>query len=212
MGAFGSDLDIVNSARISFNKKHEEMEEGDDKLIHFLLKNKHGTPFEIPVFRFQVRAPLTVFREWQRHRISSFNEVSGRYVKMDLESYVPLPSAIREQKGKPGAYVFEPMEFRKAEEVISHMIQCFNNSYNCYEMLLEMGVAKEVARGVLPQNLMSEMIYQVNARSLMNFLALRNADNAMHEIRQYAIAMEDSFKEILPVTYEAFVKYGRVAP
>jgi len=212
LGAFGSDLDIVNSARISFNKKHEEMEEGDDKLIHFLLKNKHGTPFEIPVFRFQVRAPLTVFREWQRHRISSFNEVSGRYVKMDLESYVPLPSAIREQKGKPGAYVFEPMEFRKAEEVISHMIQCFNNSYNCYEMLLEMGVAKEVARGVLPQNLMSEMIYQVNARSLMNFLALRNADNAMHEIRQYAIAMEDSFKEILPVTYEAFVKYGRVAP
>ena len=111
LGAFGSDLDIVNSARISFNKRHEEMEKGDENLIHFLLRNRHGTTFEIPVFRFQVRAPLTVFREWQRHRISSFNEVSGRYVEMKTDSYLPLE--IRKQVGKPGNYTYETMSERE---------------------------------------------------------------------------------------------------
>lgn len=188
------------------------MEEGDDKLIDFLLRNRHGTPFEIPVFRFQVRAPLTVFREWFRHRISSFNEVSGRYVKMDLDSYLPLPSAVRKQIGKPGNYKFVPMEFAKAEEVLYHMNECYNNSYNCYERLLEMGVAKEVARSVLPLGLFSEMIYQANARSLMNFMSLRSAENAMFEIRQYSLAIEEFFKEILPITYDSFIKHGRLSP
>jgi thymidylate synthase (FAD) len=213
LDSMGSDLDIVNSARISFNKRHDQMEEGDDKLIHFLLKNRHGTPFEIPIFRFQVRAPLTVFREWQRHRISSFNEVSGRYVKMELDAYLPEPGvAIREQKGKPGAYHYETMEVRKAKELASAMQQCYHNASDCYEELLEQGMAKEVARGVLPQNLFSEMIYQANARSIMNFISLRSAENAMYEIRQFSYAIEEMFREVLPITYEAFVKYGRQAP
>lgn len=212
LGSFGSDLDIVNSARISFNKKHEKLEEGDDKLIHFLLKNRHGTPFEIPVFRFQVRAPLTVFREWQRHRISSFNEISGRYVEMELESYSPSLENIRTQVGKPGNYHYEPLPELQAGECKRFMDWAFERSYDTYKILLQKGVAKEVARGVLPQNLFSEMIYQANARSLMNFMSLRSAENAMFEIRQYSLAIEEMFKNVLPITYEAFIKFGRVSP
>ena len=208
----GSDLDIVNSARISFHKKHSQMKDGDDKLIDFLLRNRHGSPFEMPVFRFQVRAPLTVFREWQRHRISSFNEVSGRYVKMELESYVPSVEDMRKQTGKPGNYKFVTMPRIEAHEVTALMYRNYMDSYKDYEKLLEMGVAKEIARGVLPQNLFSEMIYQANARSLMNFISLRSAENAMLEIRKYSLAIEDIFKEILPITYESFIKHGRVAP
>ncbi len=212
LGSFGTDLDIVNSARISFNKKHEKLEDGDDKLIHFLLKNRHGTPFEIPVFRFQVRAPLTVFREWQRHRISSFNEISGRYVEMQLDSYLPAPEQIRKQVGKPGNYRYEPILGSDNNIATAILHHSFNQSYKSYKDLLALGVAKEVARGVLPQNLFSEMIYQANARSLMNFMSLRSAENAMYEIRQYSLAIEEMFKEVLPITYEAFVKFGRVSP
>jgi thymidylate synthase (FAD) len=210
LGSFGTDLDIVNSARISFNKKHDELVEGDDKLIHFLLKNRHGTPFEIPVFRFQVRAPLTVFREWQRHRISSFNEVSGRYVEMELDSY--QPANCRKQVGKPGKYTYEDLDDFHNRTATAIMDSSFKHSYVAYRQLLSMGVAKEVARGVLPQNLFSEMIYQANARSLMNFMSLRSAENAMWEIRQYSLAIEEMFKQVLPITYEAFIKFGKVSP
>lgn len=207
----GSDLDIVNAARISYNKKHEAMEKGDDRLIHFLLRNRHGSPFEMPIFKFQIRAPITVIRELQRHRLSSMNEISGRYVKLEMGAYVPHPSAVRTQVGKAGNYSYEPME-ELGEWVADHMQQCYNVAYECYEMLLENGVARELARNVLPLGTFSEFVWQINARALMNFISLRSADNAMYEIRQYSEAIEKMFADILPTTYEAFIEYGRQAP
>ena len=213
LNVMGDDLDIVNAARISFDKHHEQIKEGDDKLIFFLAKNRHGTPFEMVDFMFQVRCPLTVAREWFRHRIASYNEMSGRYVKMEKDVYLPALSAVRTQQGKPGHYTFESVDDGFAEDkCIEVMASAYNYAYDAYEELLEKGIAKELARNVLPQGMFTEFRYKTNARSLMNFLSLRNAPNAMLEIRKYAEEMEKMFAEKLPITYEAFIKTGRIAP
>ena len=201
------------SDRISFDKRHDKIEKGDDSLIDFLLRNRHGTPFEFIEFAWQIRAPITVVREWQRHRIASYNEMSGRYVKMEPDMYLPAPDAIRIQRGKPGHYVFEPIQNTNIETLtINVMESAYRNAYSAYEQLLEFGLAKELARNVLPLGLFTEFRFKVNARSLMNFLSLRNADNAMLEIKKYAQALEEDFKRVAPLTFKAFKKHGRRAP
>lgn len=209
----GDDLAIVNDARQSFDITHKELVASDAGLIHYLVKNRHGTPTEAVTFKFQIKAPIPVAREWMRHRFSSFNEVSGRYVKLKPEFYYPDKAAIRTQTGKPGYYIFKPIE---DNGVVTEVAQIFRSSYNDaytrYERLLELGVAKELARNVLSQGLFTTFTYTANARSLMNFLSLRNHSTAMYEIRQYAVAIEEIFKEYLPITHAAFVEGGRVAP
>jgi thymidylate synthase (FAD) len=208
----GSDLDVVNSARISYKNQHIMFEPGDDKLIGFLMKHRHGTPFEAVEFHFQVRAPISVVREWQRHRIASYNEVSGRYVKMELDSYMPARKNIRSQVGKPGHYKFIPCEPNIKLHVETIFKETYDLCYRAYETMLEMGVAKELARNVLNLGLFTEFRFKTNARSLMNFLELRNAPNAMFEIQEYARAIEEDFKTILPITHQAFLDNGRKAP
>ncbi len=209
-GCLADDLSVVNSARVSFAQRHEEMEEGDDKLINFLMKNRHGTPFEHNSFRFHVKAPIFVFREWQRHRIGSYNEWSARYSKLEPEFYIP--DYVRTQTGKPGAYTYE--------EVPEEISQAFQNDLNyangkaweCYIEAISLGVAKEQARLALPVSIYSQMYWTVNARSLMNFLSLRNHEHAQWEIKEFALAVEQFFVEKMPITSWYFVKNGRVAP
>jgi len=210
--SMASDLSVVNAARVSFNNHHLKMEEGDDKLIRFLMKNKHGTPFEHNAFRFRIKAPLFVFREWQRHRWSSFNEWSGRYSELKPEFYIPVPKNVRTQTGKPGAYTFEPTRADVAEAFIWRLEKQSNLAFGEYEDAINGGIAKELARLFLPLNIYSEMFWTVNARALMNFLSLRNADTAMFEIREYAEAIEEYFDNEMPVTAQAFVANGRIAP
>jgi thymidylate synthase (FAD) len=212
-GVLGNDLSIVNDARQSFDVEHSELTKKDEGLINFLMKHKHGTPFEGVTFKFQIHAPLPVVREAMRHRNSSFNEVSGRYIKMKEEFYYPAPEAIRTQKGKPGAYTFEPVNNRNLETIVDNIFQkSYNDSYKQYEELLKLGIAKELARNVLCQGLFTTFMYQANARSLMNFLSLRNAPNSMYEIRRYAEEIEKVFAEKIPITYKSFIANGRVAP
>lgn len=209
----GGDIDVVNSARISYNKQHREMEKGDEGLINFLMQHRHGTPFEAIEFHFQIKAPLPVVREWQRHRIASYNEVSGRYVELALDSYIPDNGAIRTQVGKAGAYNYEKIEDENVRQHVKQLMQdTYDKCYESYKLLLDFGVAKELARFVLPQGLYTEFRFKTNARSLMNFISLRNADNAMYEIREYAKKIEESFSTVAPITCEAFIKNGRVAP
>lgn len=206
------DLSVVNSARVSFNNRHNVMEQGDDKLIAFLMKNRHGTPFEHNSMRFHVKAPLFVFREWQRHRIASYNEWSARYSELKPDFYIPKPGNVRTQIGKPGAYTYEKIGWGKAMQFRQILQHASKESYDDYKWALEMGVAKEQARLFLPVNIYSEMYYTTNARSLMNFLSLRNSEHAMYEIREYAKAIEDIWKELMPVTAQAFIENARVAP
>jgi thymidylate synthase (FAD) len=206
------DLSVVNAARVSFGARVETMDDRSAGLVRFLMRERHGTPFEHNFFRFHIKAPLFVTREWQRHRVGSFNERSGRYSELPDEFYVPAAGDVRTQVGKPGAYTFEPLADDVAAKVREGIEASYAESYRRYQELLAAGVAKEVARSVLPVGLYTEFYWSVNARSLMNFLSLRNAPSAQHEIRIYAEAAEQHFAQAMPVTHAAFVEQGRTAP
>ena len=171
-----------------------------------------NTPFEHNSFRFHVRAPIFVTREWQRHRISSFNEFSMRYAKATDDFYVPEAEDVRSQVGKPGAYSFEPVDDELAERTREELREVYEHAFETYERLVEAGVARELARSVMPVGAYTEFFWTVNARALMNFVSLRAADTAQREIRRYADAVEQFFAAKMPVTHAAFVAANRVAP
>jgi thymidylate synthase (FAD) len=210
--AMATDLSVVNAARVSFARRKEEMDDADAGLIRFLMRERHGTPFEHNSFRFHVRAPLFVAREWFRHRIGSFNEFSMRYARATDEFYVPDPEDVRTQVGKPGSYSFEPVSDEVAETTRLELQAVYAAAYAAYERLVELGVARELARAALPVGAYTEFYWTVNARALMNFVSLRAAETAQREIRRYAEACERMFATRMPVTHAAFVAAGRVAP
>lgn len=208
-----SDADVVNAARVSFNRYVDELSEDDVKVLRFLIKNHHGTPFEHTYFKFHIRAPIFVFREWHRHRIASINEESARYIELRPDFYMPPPDRLRKQVDKPGRYKFEPITDEAEQEAVYQQFDdAYDHAYNAYDRMLKEGVAKEIARSVLPVGIYSQMIWSCNARSLMNFLYLRNADTALAEIRDYAKAIEDMFAKAMPETHKAFVDFERQAP
>ncbi|MCD6551258.1 FAD-dependent thymidylate synthase [Thermotoga sp.] len=190
----GNDLSAVRAARVSFNMKLKD-EEKDRHLVEYLMKHGHESPFEHIVFTFHVKAPIFVARQWFRHRIASYNELSGRYSKLSHEFYIPPLQRFGPSKIDP----------EKAIEKISHIV---NEAYQTYMELLESGVPREVARIVLPLNLYTRFYWTVNARSLMNFLNLRADSHAQWEIQQYALAIARIFKEKCPWTFEAFIKHA----
>lgn len=207
------DLSVVNSARVSFGQNRTEMSEKDEGLVGFLMREKHGTPFEHNFFRFHIKAPIFVIREWFRHRIGwSYNEYSGRYAELQPEAYIPSPTEMRTQVGKPGAYEYEQMEnyqYSKDRIKLSHI-----QSFGAYDKLLEEGVAKEIARLVLPVATYSEFYATTNARALMNFINLRADPTAQWEIQQYAFALETFLQESMPITYKHFTSpaNNKIAP
>ena len=211
-GCMADDLSVVNAARVSFAQRSEDVGERDQGLIRFLMRERHGTPFEHNAFRFHIKLPIFVMREWARHRIGSFNEWSARYSQLDPEFYVPEPEDVRTQVGKPGSYSFDPVDPELAEHTRATQLAVYEQAYAAYADLLERGVAKEVARNVLPVAIYTQFYWTVNARSLMNFLSLRNAVTAQREIRRYAAAVEQLFAERMPITHSAFVANERRAP
>jgi thymidylate synthase (FAD) len=210
--AMATDLSVVNAARVSFARRKEEMDESDEGLIRFLMRDRHGTPFEHNSFRFHIRTPLFVAREWFRHRIGSFNEFSMRYARATDEFYIPEPEDVRSQIGKPGAYSFEPVSDELAETAREELRAVYEAAYAAYERLVEAGVARELARAAIPVGAYTEFYWTVNARALMNFVSLRAADTAQREIRRYADACELFLAEKMPVTHASFVASGRIAP
>jgi thymidylate synthase (FAD) len=171
-----------------------------------------NTPFEHNSFRFHIRCPIFVAREWFRHRIGSFNEFSMRYARATDDFYVPEAEDVRSQVGKPGAYSFEPVSPELAETTREQLKAVYEQAYATYERLVELGVARELARCALPVGAYTEFFWTVNARALMNFVSLRAAETAQREIRRYAEACERFLAERMPITHQAFVDSGRVAP
>lgn len=209
--ALASDLAVVNGARVSFNQESDELSDRDAGLIRFLVRERHGSPFEHGYFRFLVKAPLFVVREHHRHRAGhSYNEWSGRYSKMDAEFYVP--DNVRTQIGKPGSYSFEPVDDLVRDEARREIEENAQRAFDAYERMLEQGVAKEVARAVLPLSTYTKYYWSCNPRSLMHFCGLRNHENAQFEIRQYAAAAESFLERLMPITHAAFLANDRTAP
>lgn len=211
-----SDDAVVKAARVSSGSVGTE--ESNTGLINYLMRDRHGSPFEHNAFTFYIEAPIFVFREFMRHRIASYNEESGRYKKLEPVFYVTPDSRHLVQIGKPGHYEFFPGSEDQAELALEHLRNNAEDSYERYEDLLEHGVAREVARMVLPVSIYSSMYVTMNARSLMNFLSLRSSEQGMFpsfpqaEIAWVAEGMEEWFKLKMPVTWQAYVKNKRVAP
>ncbi len=217
-----SDQDVAFAARVS-TLGEKAQEQSDPKktggLINFLMRDRHGSPFEHSVFTFYVKAPIFVWREHMRHRIASYNEESGRYRVLDPEFYVPDNQRKLLQIGKPGAYVFEEGSSEQIAVTMSNYRRTCKEAYVNYEEMIRFGVAREVARGVLPLTIYSSAYVTINSRSLMNFLSLRRSVEGQRfpsfpqrEIEMVAEKYEEFFKEIMPLTHAAFVENGRVAP
>lgn len=208
-----SDLAVVNAARISFDVHHPILEAGDEKLISFLMRNGHGSPFEHGYFKFLMEMPIFEFRNQVRHRAGhSYNEMSGRYTKLNHKFY--LPKTARIQVGKPGEYSFEelPSDSQTTQDMQHVMTSLYEEAWDTYEDLLTLGVAKEQARIVLPVGVYTKVIWSCNPRSLMNFIELRSSSHAMKEVRSIALQAEQALITHMPITHKAFNDNGRTAP
>jgi thymidylate synthase (FAD) len=219
-----SDADVIWAARVSTAGEQSMDEIGQDPgksagLINYLARERHGSPFEHTSMTFFVSAPIFVFREFMRHRIASYNEESGRYRELNPVFYVPDENRKLIQIGKTGAYTFvdgTPEQFSVSVEA---MKKAYVVAYEQYKVMLDQGIAREVARVVLPVGLYSSMYVTMNARALMNFLSLRTSRDGSHfpsypqrEIEMVAEKMEAEFARLMPLTYGAFEKSGRIAP
>jgi thymidylate synthase (FAD) len=219
-----SDADVIWAARVSTKGETSLADlEADPQrsagLINYLMRDRHGTPFEHSSMTFYVRAPIFVFREFMRHRTFSYNEESGRYRELEPEFYVPGPERKLVQIGKAGRYDFVAGTPEQHKLVTEATREACRQAYAAYREMLDAGVAREVARTVLPVGLYSSMYATCNARALMNFLSLRTRrDDAAYpsfpqrEIELVAEAMERAWATIMPLTHAAFEANGRVAP
>ena len=211
-GYLADDLSVVNSARVSFGRHSDVLEDADTGLIKFLMRERHGTPFEHNAFRFHIKCPIFVAREWFRHRIGSFNEFSARYSEVPNEFFVPEQEDVRGQVGKPGSYAFEQLDADIAKDVVTWIDDANEQAYKLYQELIALGVAKEQARVVLPVSMFTQFYWTVNARALMNFLSLRTHETAQRDIRFYADAVYALAAPIMPATFAAWEQNSRVAP
>jgi thymidylate synthase (FAD) len=219
-----SDADVVWAARVSTagDKSLEDVGVDASKsegLINYLARERHGSPFEHTSMTFFVSAPIFVFREFMRHRIASYNEESGRYRELKPVFYVPSKDRKLVQIGKAGSYTFVEGTSEQYEITVASIKETCQLAYENYQKMLTAGVAREVARAVLPVTLYSSMYVTMNARALMNFLSLRTARDGSHfpsypqrEIEMVAEKMEAHFAKLMPITYGAFEKSGRIAP
>ena len=202
----GSEATIVNAARVSFGKLKKEIDERDVTLLHYLIDNKHTSPLEHLVFTFSIHCPLFIRGQWHRHRTWSYNEISRRYTEVDLEFYTP-PKLRRQAETNRQASVDSP-DFEDA--ALRKMIAEQNErSLALYNSLLEAGVCREQARGVLPQNMMVTFWGTVNLNNLLHFLELRDSEHAQWEIREYAKAIKKLIKPIIPNVASYFEKHGQ---
>lgn len=211
LDSMGGDLAVVRKARQTMGRHSGTMPDWGPKLIHRMMESRHGTPFEAAVFDFQVQCKISVAREWFRHRIGSFNEFSLRATKAKPRFQIPRCGEIRTET--EDRYVFEKIEAGEAvDKILREYESAYADAWLHYECLLRLGLAKELARDVLPFGMITTFGWTVNARALMNFVSLRTAPDAMLEIRLLAQQVEESFKEAMPHTWSAFDRAGRVAP
>jgi thymidylate synthase (FAD) len=180
----GGDVDVVNAARVSYGKFTTAIREQDAKLLRFLLEHNHTSPFEHNQLSFRIKAPLFVARQWMRHRMHSYNEISYRYVKAPVEFYFPPQWRYQDPKNKQASF-----GMFKNEELMEKYKASVQQSYATYEQLLEQGVCREQARALLPLCTYTEFIFTSNLHALMHFLKLRLGAGAQKEIRSYAACL-----------------------
>jgi len=208
VGHMGDDLTVVNSARVSFGKEVEHMSKRDEKLINYLIKHKHTSTLEHCAVTFRFKVPLFIRSQHHRHRTWSYNEISRRYTDINLEFYEPKLFRQQSESNRQASTdcLFDPM-LGDVLGIASDVIKEHNEaSVFLYNSLLDAGVCREQARGVLPQNLYTEYYGTVNLNNLLKFIGLRSHDGAQWEIQRVAIACKDIAKDLFPITMRAFEK------
>lgn len=207
----GDDLSVVRAARVSYDAdwRAGEEDKSDSRLIHYLMKNRHTSPFKAVTFTFEVKAPIFIFRQWHRHRTHSYNEVSARYIELPEEFYVPDPMKVGEQSSSnKQARVMSDDEGeakydQRVDQVTMLDTHC-RQSFGLYNILLDQGWPRELARMVLPLSTYNRMFDTVNLHNLFHFLTLRLHPYAQWEIQQYAQAIVDLISPIVPTCIEAW--------
>ncbi len=204
--SMGTDLSVVRAARVSYDAawRAGQNEGSDTKLIKYLWKNKHTSPFEAVTFTFEVKAPIFVFRQWHRHRTFSYSETSGRYCELPEEFYVPEPEhvGVQSKDNKQGRDLSGE---RLADMLVPGMIKkACEASFEAYRVLLMNSVPRELARSVLPVATYSHMFATVSLLNLFKFITLRSHEHAQYEIRIYSDAMKELVRPIVPVCMEAY--------
>jgi thymidylate synthase (FAD) len=204
----GSDLSIVRNARVSYDAEWRAGEDDgkDAKLLNYLLKNKHTSPFESCVFTFDVKAPIFVFRQWHRHRTWSFNEISARYAELPEEFYVPEVAQITTQSASNKQMRTDELH-PEAESMRRRIYDISSDAFVVYKKLIAEGCPRELARSVLPVGTYSHMFGTVDLHNLFHFLQLRLHSHAQYEIRVYAEAILELIEPIVPVSVNAFRKH-----
>ncbi len=199
----GSDVDIVNAARVSFGKRVTTMTEKDIQLIRYLVKHAHTSPFEHNQLSFRIKCPIFVGRQWMRHRMNSYNEISYRYVKSDLEFYTPLQWRYQDNVNRQGSVgSFDDEQLKQTYHA------ALQNAAQVYNNLLDSGVCRELARGLLPLCTYTEFIFTCNLHSLIHFLKLRLHAGAQYEIRCFAKAMLALALPHFPVSLGAWKEFN----
>ena len=207
--SMGSDLSVVRAARVSHNAawRAGENEGSDRRLINYLWKNNHTSPFEAVQFTFEIKAPIFIFRQWHRHRTWSYNEVSARYTELAEEFYVPKPEDIGVQsKMNKQQRVTDGVATASDTAAATIIKNSCEHAFAAYKALLSSGVPRELARSVLPVATYSHMFASVNLLNLLKFLTLRCHSHAQFEIRVYAEAMRELARVVAPVCVEAWQK------
>ncbi|MFZ1683626.1 MAG: FAD-dependent thymidylate synthase [Candidatus Zixiibacteriota bacterium] len=203
----GGDDAIVQAARVSYGEGTKKLQE-DRGLIRYLLRHKHTTPFEMVEFKFHVKLPIFVARQWIRHRSANVNEYSGRYSIMKEEFYLPPGVDIQKQSknNKQGRAGELPEELRG--EFTQYLETSQKDAYDKYMAFIDQGVARELARINLPLSLYTEWYWKIDLHNLFHFLKLRMDPHAQKEIRVYAEVMSDIVRTVCPMAYEAFEDYS----
>lgn len=196
----GGDVRAVSAARVSFGGTSKG-EERDKLLIKYLMENKHLSPFEHCYFQFHIKCPIFVARQWMRHRIASYNEISARYTEVKDEFYLPTAFRVQDISNRQGSIESDKLDNAALSKIYEEAIE---QSYQAYQKLLKAGVAREMARGILPVAQYTQFYWTVNLRSLLNFISLRADSHAQYEIRVYANAIKEIVKQKMPWSFAAF--------
>ena len=201
--SMGNDSSVVQAARVSTGKGTKTPPE-DAKLIHYLMRNRHTTPFEMVMFKFHVSLPIVVARQWIRHRMASYNELSGRYSILPDKFYYPSPNQVKRQSKKNKQGSEGEVSADSVIWYLDSLQQWTQNGYEQYQEALRRGVSRERARFFVANTVYTEWYWKVDLKNLLDFLRLRSSNHAQWEIQQYANVILDLIRPIVPVTVEAW--------
>ncbi len=213
----GSDIDIVNDARASFDKVSTELDDKDVRLIRYLIQHHHTSPFRGVVFKFKVKAPLFVCRQWWKHVIASnhndeqlgWNEKSFRYVSIEDSEDFYMPKVFRQQSTNNKQATFGSLPDAENQQALAIYAEQCKASHAAYQQLLSLGVGREQARGVLVPSVYTSWVWTVSLQALLNFIGLRKGEGAQQEIHFYASAIADLIQPIVPETMSAWLEIAK---